>query len=120
MQVYPDRAARKEIETLKFHCHYVGIGCPWVGTLKQLEEHAAQCAYKGVNCPHSGCDVCTTAKLLEEHVKECAYREISCKFCRTVLPSCQLAVSNSCELFIQLCVNNVYSTIEHYHSISVR
>ena len=92
--MYPDRAARKEIGTLKFHCHYVDIGCPWVGTLKQLEEHAAQCAYKGVNCPHSGCDVCTTATLLEEHVKECTYREISCKYCGTALPFRQLAVSN--------------------------
>ena len=93
VQVYPDRAARREISELIVHCPYVDNGCPWKGKLKEMEEHALQCSFKGVKCPHNGCEAWILTSQLEAHVKECEYRQATCKYCGEDMQYNQLAVS---------------------------
>ena len=93
LQVYPDRAARREISELIVHCPYVDTGCQWTGRLKDVEEHALQCSFKGVKCPHNGCEVWMTTSQLEDHVSECLYRQVRCKYCGEDMQYRQLAVS---------------------------
>jgi len=94
VQVYPDRAARREISELIVHCPYVDNGCQWKGKLKEMEEHALQCSFKGVKCPHNGCEASIMTSQLEVHVQECEYRQATCKYCGEDMQYNQLAVSS--------------------------
>ena len=92
-EVYPDKAARREIASLEVYCTNKATGCDWTGKLSEVEEHAEQCLHKGVQCTNEGCEVVTTEAQLENHLKKCPYRETHCPHCNTTLPFCALAVS---------------------------
>ena len=113
VQVYPDKAARREISALEVYCPHSSTGCDWTGPLHSVEEHAAQCPHKGVLCPNSGCGLVTTAALLDQHLEECSYREVKCRHCKTSLPFCQLAVrckSNTVSRYTTLVLANSCSS----------
>ena len=95
MQVYPDRAARREISELRVMCPYGETGCQWTGKLSVLPEHALHCPFKSIKCRNHvhGCEMWVTASSLESHVQECSYRQIECKYCGLPLQYNQLAVS---------------------------
>ena len=113
LQVYPDRAARREINELLVHCPYESADCPWTGPLREVENHSKKCSFKQVQCPHSGCKTWTTGSRMSAHIKECAYREVSCKYCSKTLPYSQLPVSEippvlmsvrlTCHALLSLC-----------------
>ena len=93
VQVYPDKAARREIGSLEVYCPHRSTGCTWTGPLSSVEEHAAHCPHKGVECSNPGCGLIMTAAMLDQHLEECSYREVKCHHCKMSLPFCQLAVS---------------------------
>ena len=92
-EVYPDKAARREIASLEVCCPHNATGCQWTGKLSTVEEHADQCQHKGVQCTNKGCEVVTTVAQLEEHMKNCLFRETQCPHCNCTLPLSALEVS---------------------------
>ena len=93
LQVYPDKAARREIDSLDVYCPNRPTGCEWTGTLASVEAHVCQCAHKGVTCPNEGCGLATSSAKLELHLKECPFRHVECEFCHSKLPHHLLSVS---------------------------
>ena len=100
-EVYPDKAARREIASLEVYCPHKATGCEWTGKLSAVEEHAEQCPHKGVQCTNEGCEVVTTVAQLKEHMKNCLFRETHCPHCNCTLPFCALDVS--VDNIIQIC-----------------
>ena len=93
LQVYPDKAARREIDSLEVYCPNRPTGCDWTGLLSSLEAHTSQCPHKGVPCPNEGCGQVTPAAKMEHHLTECPFRLVECGYCHSTLPHCQLSVS---------------------------
>ena len=91
--MYPDKAARREIDSLEVYCPNRATGCDWTGNLASVETHTSQCPHKGVVCPNEGCGQTIAAAKLKLHLQECPFRLVECDYCHTMLPNCKLSVS---------------------------
>ena len=93
LQVYPDKAARREIDSLEVYCPNRATGCDWTGTLASVETHTSQCPHKGVVCPNEGCGQTIAAAKLDLHLQECQFRLVECDYCHSMLPHQEVSVS---------------------------
>jgi hypothetical protein len=92
-EVYPDKAARREIDSLVVYCANRDMGCDWTGRLASLDTHTTACPHKGVTCPNEGCGQVTAVAKMDLHLVECPFRLVECDYCHSMLPFCQLPVS---------------------------
>jgi hypothetical protein len=103
--VYPDKAARREIDSLVVYCANRDMGCDWTGRLASLDTHTTACPHKGVTCPNEGCGQVTAVAKMDLHLVECPFRLVECDYCHSMLPFCQLPAHHEedCELYPQPC-----------------
>ena len=116
-QVNPDRAVRRDIDSLLVKCRHTTAGCPWQGLLKHLDvsaclpgqpaspatvassrclmavlslppqEHMAGCRFRPVPCPNSGCQQLLAPSELEQHASS------ECGHRRVVCQHCRLELT---------------------------
>jgi TNF receptor-associated factor 2/TNF receptor-associated factor 3 len=77
--IFPDRAARRQVNKLVVKCSNSDNGCPWEGFLETHEnEHILECAYKGQEGTFK-CEVCNVKMSLEDwKIHGCLYK---CNYC---------------------------------------
>jgi hypothetical protein len=81
-EIFPDNFCRREVLSLTVRCGYNKKGCPWLGALKDLENHEKTCEFMMVTCTNEGCQVTVPAKDLAHHKEyDCKFRIIPCAMC---------------------------------------
>ena len=83
---FSDRVSARRIKGLQVKCDNVEEGCPWQGTLGELESHAEVCEYAMVACS-KGCGSRVSRRELEQHnANDCPFRMHMCPHCNEVGP----------------------------------
>lgn len=84
----PDRAVRREINNIRYHCDKWKRGCVYVGTSSDCSVHASNdCLYADVQCPnfHLGCEIMVDCSSVDEHVRDsCDHSSLNCIHCCAV------------------------------------
>lgn len=78
---FPDSRSERQIRELEVHCSSYGLGCSWVGTLRNLQAHEAHCSLTRVECPNK-CSEVVLRRDLDRHTSElCPRRRFKCPYC---------------------------------------
>lgn len=85
--VYPDNAAKLEINSLKVKCPNERNSCDWVGEHSDAQAHIDRCGFACVSCPQ--CDITLKRAALVTHASECPKRLVVCAYCSADYPSDQ-------------------------------
>ncbi|GAA6008694.1 hypothetical protein JCM11491_003402 [Sporobolomyces phaffii] len=73
--------ASRLIQNFSVRCEQAGAGCPWIGPLSNLVGHKNSCEYKPYPCSKSaeGCAFVGTDKQLAEHAQStCQFANVDC------------------------------------------
>ncbi|KAL5476301.1 hypothetical protein EMCRGX_G026227 [Ephydatia muelleri] len=103
--VYPDNAAKLEINCLKVKCPNERNSCDWVGELSDAEAHIERCGFACVGCPQ--CGMALKRSALAAHESQCPKRLVSCTYCNVDYPN-DLADAHTrdCTHFPEPCPNH--------------
>eukprot|EP00731_Ephydatia_muelleri_P015063 Em0008g783a len=110
---FPDNACKREILALEVYCDNKDSGCPWIGLLKGLEDHAKICEFGTSLCCLCGLSV--LVKSLPFHEKEeCSMRLWICIHCdaNVRLSDKEAHIKNECPEYLRLCPNGCDSTLK--------
>eukprot|EP00731_Ephydatia_muelleri_P015024 Em0008g744a len=88
-EVFPDNACKREILSLDVYCEASKYGCPWIGPLKELDNHSQGCEYSDVLCRQCGLNVQNRTFSVHQ-TKECPMRPVQCQFCNQMIPVGQI------------------------------
>jgi len=74
-------------------------GCPWIGQLKNWENHTDECVFRTVKCPHKECELVLPFNQLESHQQTCQFRRVTCEYCNTETSVSQQEVTELTSVF---------------------
>lgn len=80
---------RRDVLNFKMHCPRMENGCPWKGTLRDLDGHNEECQVIVTRC--QDCQKQLLSGELAKHLLEdCVERTISCNLCQVCMFNCVL------------------------------
>ena len=81
---FKDGRADREIRCLEVYCNNrMGKGCPWVGTVANIESHLFVCPFDVVKCTN-GCGAELKRSNLQTHLTDrCSKRIVKCQYCQS-------------------------------------
>eukprot|EP00731_Ephydatia_muelleri_P007194 Em0003g1442a len=86
-----DKSVQKKVLELRIRCSNRSSGCPWQGSVAELDAHLAVCDHEATACPYT-CNAPLTRSTLKHHVgHECPQRPTTCKYCNHRAPFSSLA-----------------------------
>eukprot|EP00731_Ephydatia_muelleri_P007202 Em0003g1450a len=85
------QSVQKKVLELRIRCSNRSSGCPWQGSVAELDAHLAVCDHEATACPYT-CNAPLTRSTLKHHVgHECPQRPTTCKYCNHRAPFSSLA-----------------------------
>ena len=82
---FKDGRADREIRCLEVYCNNrMGKGCPWMGTVANIESHLTECPFDVVKCTND-CGAELKRSKLETHLtNRCPKRIVECQYCKSI------------------------------------
>ena len=82
---FKDGRADREIRCLEVYCNNrMGKGCPWMGTVANIESHLTECPFDVVKCTND-CGAELKRSKLETHLADhCSKRIVECQYCHSI------------------------------------
>ncbi|MBN3281328.1 TRAF1 factor, partial [Polyodon spathula] len=89
-QVFPDKAAEKDVSGMEIQCPKCSSGCTWRGLLRDyLSSHERECEHAVEPCTNAtfGCAFSGERRALQHHESHvCDWRLVYCQHCSCSLP----------------------------------
>ena len=96
--VWPDNAAKLQINSLKIKCPKAVHGCEWVGEVSEKRAHLEKCKFVDVPCVLCGRAILKAE--MEHHISSCPRRLVNCDHCNVPVPQAEMKGHyNECPLY---------------------